>query len=84
MLHAASPSNPQVSLGIFVNPPGNTRILTCSPGMQNAVTHADGSAKSSLDFVWQAPRDFQGEVLFRLDRLPSRSQFLTFKVCCCC
>ena len=31
---------------------------------KNALTHSDSRGKTSLDVTWEAPRDYQGDVLF--------------------
>jgi hypothetical protein len=35
LIHATNPASPSiVALGSFINPPPNTKTLTCSPGLQ--------------------------------------------------
>ena len=39
------------------------------------MTHADSKAKTTVDFIWQAPFDFQGDVLFRCTFVKDYSTF---------
>ena len=39
------------------------------------MTHADSKAKTTLDFIWQAPVDYQGDVLFRSTFVKDYSTF---------
>jgi hypothetical protein len=64
-------------VGNFVYPKtSSSKLLSCSEGQQK-VTHAGSKAKTTLDFVWQAPVDYKGEVLFRSTFV---KDFLTFWV----
>ncbi|KAI9553251.1 hypothetical protein GHT06_021147 [Daphnia sinensis] len=66
LIHASNASSQSfVALGSFINPPPNTKSVTCSPGLQNSLTHGDGRGKTTLDVTWQAPPDYQGDVQFR-------------------
>ncbi|XP_046657704.1 putative ferric-chelate reductase 1 homolog isoform X2 [Daphnia pulicaria] len=78
LIHATNPASPSiVALGSFINPPPNTKTLTCSPGLQNSLTHGDGRGKATLDITWQAPTDFQGEVQFRATFVKDYNTFWT-------
>ena len=39
------------------------------------MTHADSKAKTTLDFIWQAPIDYNGDVLFRATFVKDYSTF---------
>ncbi|CAH1790848.1 unnamed protein product [Owenia fusiformis] len=51
-------------LGTFSNPSTSTKLQTCPGGTNNAVTHSDGTTKSTSTMTWAAPGDLTGDVQF--------------------
>uniref|UniRef100_A0A0N7ZMX6 Ferric-chelate reductase n=1 Tax=Daphnia magna TaxID=35525 RepID=A0A0N7ZMX6_9CRUS len=78
LIHATNSSSQSfMALGSFINPPSNTKSVTCSPGLQNSLTHGDGRGKTSLDITWQAPAEYQGDVQFRATFVKDYNTFWT-------
>lgn len=78
LIHATNSSSQLfMALGSFINPPSNTKSVTCSPGLQNSLTHGDGRGKTSLDITWQAPAEYQGDVQFRATFVKDYNTFWT-------
>lgn len=78
LIHATNSSSQSfMALGSFINPPSNTKSVTCSPGLQNSLTHGDGRGKTSLDITWQAPAEYQGDVEFRATFVKDYNTFWT-------
>jgi len=81
LIHATSPASPSfVALGSFINPPPNTKSLTCSPGFQVysffLVFMTGISVCLSIEFPyswgWQR-KDHFGHHLAGPNRFPRRS-----------
>lgn len=67
MLHAVEVKGANTnghSLGTFREDAEKAKVLTCTPGLHNMLTHHNSRNKSSVDLTWQAPNDFQGDVTF--------------------
>ncbi|KAK2706518.1 putative ferric-chelate reductase 1 homolog isoform X2 [Artemia franciscana] len=41
------------------------RLMKCSGGTQNGVTHANNARKQRVVLTWQSPANFEGDVVFR-------------------
>ena len=39
--------------------------MTCGRGIHNAITHRNSDLKAAVEAVWNAPEDFEGEIIFR-------------------
>ncbi|XP_025160068.1 putative ferric-chelate reductase 1 homolog isoform X3 [Harpegnathos saltator] len=51
-------------VGEFTNLPDSARIVECTQGVPNAVTHVNTSKKQNLEFDWEAPVDYEGTIIF--------------------
>ncbi|XP_043793259.1 putative ferric-chelate reductase 1 homolog isoform X1 [Apis laboriosa] len=52
-------------VGEFANLPDSAKIVECTPGVKNAVTHTNTSKKHNLEFDWEAPVDYEGTIVFK-------------------
>ncbi|XP_043508551.1 putative ferric-chelate reductase 1 homolog isoform X1 [Frieseomelitta varia] len=52
-------------VGEFANLPDLAKIVECTPGVKNAVTHTNTSKKHNLEFDWEAPVDYEGTIVFK-------------------
>ncbi|KOC65651.1 Putative ferric-chelate reductase 1 like protein [Habropoda laboriosa] len=52
-------------VGEFANLPDLARIVECTQGLKNAVTHTNTSKKHNLEFDWEAPVDYEGTIVFK-------------------
>ncbi|XP_011865785.1 PREDICTED: putative ferric-chelate reductase 1 homolog [Vollenhovia emeryi] len=51
-------------VGEFINLPDSARIVECTPGLKNGVTHRSTDKKQNLEFDWEAPVDYEGTIIF--------------------
>ena len=49
--------------------------MTCGRGIHNSITHRKSNGKSSVKAQWLAPKDFEGEVVFRYTYLKGYETF---------
>ncbi|XP_043583133.1 putative ferric-chelate reductase 1 homolog isoform X1 [Bombus pyrosoma] len=52
-------------VGEFANLPDSARIVECTQGIKNAVTHTNVSKKHNLEFDWEAPVNYEGTIVFK-------------------
>ncbi|XP_071560444.1 putative ferric-chelate reductase 1 homolog isoform X1 [Temnothorax nylanderi] len=51
-------------VGEFANLPDFARIVECTQGVKNGVTHTNTEKKHNLEFDWEAPVDYEGTIIF--------------------
>lgn len=51
-------------MGDFINLPEYAKIVECSEGVKNGVTHTNKTDKYNLEFDWEAPVDYEGTIIF--------------------
>ncbi|XP_017875392.1 putative ferric-chelate reductase 1 homolog [Ceratina calcarata] len=52
-------------VGEFANLPDTAKIVECTRGVKNAVTHTNTSKKHNLELDWEAPVDYEGTIVFK-------------------
>ncbi|XP_012233897.2 putative ferric-chelate reductase 1 homolog isoform X1 [Linepithema humile] len=51
-------------VGEFTNLPDNAKIVECTEGVKNGVTHTSKERKQNLEFDWEVPVDYEGIIIF--------------------
>ncbi|XP_032675276.1 putative ferric-chelate reductase 1 homolog isoform X2 [Odontomachus brunneus] len=51
-------------VGEFANLPDSAKIVECTQGVKNGVTHVNTSKKQNLEFDWEAPVGYEGTIIF--------------------
>ncbi|XP_011637244.1 putative ferric-chelate reductase 1 homolog [Pogonomyrmex barbatus] len=51
-------------VGEFANLPDSARIVECTQGVKNGVTHTNTNKKHNLEFDWEIPVDYEGTIIF--------------------
>ncbi|XP_046610894.1 putative ferric-chelate reductase 1 homolog [Neodiprion virginianus] len=51
-------------VGEFVSLPDGARVVECTEGLKNGVTHINKDRKQNLEFDWEAPEDYVGTIIF--------------------
>jgi len=62
-------------IGSFVVSGDDASYMTCGRGIHNSITHRKSNGKSSVKAQWLAPKDFDGEVVFRYTCLKGYETF---------
>jgi len=62
-------------IGSFVVSGDDASYMTCGRGIHNSITHRKSNGKSSVKAQWLAPKDFEGEVVFRYSCLTGYDTF---------
>lgn len=52
------------SLGHFSGIPDKAKALACGKAARSGATHSGKERKTSLEFEWEAPEDFEGPIVF--------------------
>ncbi|XP_066996318.1 putative ferric-chelate reductase 1 homolog [Anabrus simplex] len=63
MMQARAPGT-TTPLGTFTEFPSEAQTLNCQDGNQNTVSHTNAYQKKSMKFEWQAPSDYEGDIIF--------------------
>lgn len=51
-------------VGEFINLPDSAKIVECTQGVKNGVTHTNTNKKQNLEFDWEVPVDYEGTIIF--------------------
>ncbi|XP_057375810.1 putative defense protein 3 isoform X2 [Daphnia carinata] len=61
-------------IGTFKQPIDG-KVIDCSAGVMNAVTHTNNLEKKSVTLDWTPPKNFMGQVIFRTTYVENKSTF---------
>lgn len=61
-------------IGTFQQPMDG-KLIDCSGGMQNAVTHSNNNDKKSVKIEWTPPSDYSGQVVFKTTFVQKKETF---------
>jgi len=75
IIQARSVQQIDQQIGSFVVSGDDATPMTCGRGIHNTITHRRSNGKSSVKAKWQAPSDFDGEVVFRYTCLKEYQTF---------
>uniref|UniRef100_A0A2H8TDL1 Putative ferric-chelate reductase 1 n=1 Tax=Melanaphis sacchari TaxID=742174 RepID=A0A2H8TDL1_9HEMI len=64
LIEARSPRTGEDAVGSFVQVPQDSQTLDCNEVISSGVTHSSNTKKKSVEFDWEAPRNFDGQVNF--------------------
>ncbi|VVC24734.1 Hypothetical protein CINCED_3A009275 [Cinara cedri] len=64
LIQARVPGSSEDAIGSFVQVPADSQTLDCNEVPKSSVTHSSNSKKKSVEFDWEAPSNFDGQVDF--------------------
>ncbi|XP_050442083.1 putative ferric-chelate reductase 1 homolog isoform X2 [Adelges cooleyi] len=64
LLQARAPGGGDNAIGSFVQVPQDSQTLDCNDVPGSGVTHGSNTKKKSVEFDWEAPNNFDGQVNF--------------------
>lgn len=64
LVEARTPGTGEDAVGSFVQVPQDSQTLDCNEVISSGVTHSSNTKKKSVEFDWEAPRNFNGQVNF--------------------